>query len=80
MDRLSIILTLPVGAVIVGALVIAIFSAGFYGWTAITLAIVIGMLLCWPVSYLISRRIKNRDKGWETPSEEERANQSLPEV
>ncbi|MGR3512040.1 MAG: hypothetical protein ACU0GG_04700 [Paracoccaceae bacterium] len=80
MDRLSIFLTLPIGAVVVGALVIATFALGFYGWTSLAIAIAIGMLLCWPVSYLISRRIKRKDKGWHPPSPEERARQTLPEV
>lgn len=65
MDRLSILLTLLTGAVLTGGLVIVAFTFGFYGWTPIIIAAVIGFGASWPVALLISRRIKRQDPGWD---------------
>jgi len=65
MDRRSIILTLMTGAVLTGGLVIAAFSLGWYGWPAVIGAAVIGFGASWPSAYLISRRIKRQDPGWD---------------
>jgi hypothetical protein len=65
MDRLSIILTLAVGAMITGSLVIVVLTLGWYTWPAIGGAALIGFLLSWPASYLISRRIKRQDPDWD---------------
>jgi hypothetical protein len=65
MDRLSIVLTLMTGAVLTGSLAIAAFALGFYGWPAVILAAAAGFLAAWPVAYLISRRIKRSDPGWD---------------
>ncbi len=65
MDRLSIYLTFIVGAVTTGVLVIAVLVMGWYSWPAIGGATAIGFLAAWPVSYIISRRIKRQDKGWD---------------
>lgn len=80
MDRLSIFLTLPVGAMLIGGLVIAAFAMGFYGWTSLAVTVGIGVILTWPVSYLISRRIKRRDPNWSPPGKEKRKKETLPEV
>lgn len=61
MDRLSIILTLAVGAVITGGTVIAAFSLGFYSWWAVVVAAIMGLVLSWPVSYQMSWKIKESD-------------------
>ncbi|MDP2084910.1 MAG: hypothetical protein Q8K20_06925 [Gemmobacter sp.] len=65
MDRLSIVLTLAVGAMITGSFVTAVLVRGWYSWPAIGIAAGIGMFLTWPVSYLISRRIKRQDPDWD---------------
>lgn len=65
MDRLSIFLTLAVGSVLTGGLIIVVLSAGWYSWLAIGGAAGIGFALTWPVSYLISRRIKRNDPDWD---------------
>jgi len=65
MDRLSIILTLAVGSVLSGALIIVVLSMGWYSWTAIGGAAAVGFVATWPVSYLISRRIKRQDPAWD---------------
>ena len=65
MDRLSIYLTLAVGAMITGGCVIAVLSLGWYSWTAISSDAAIGMLFTWPASYAISRRIKRQDPHWD---------------
>ena len=65
MDRLSIFLTLAVGAMVTGSLVTLVLALGWYSWTAIGVAAVIGVLLTWPISYLISRRIKRQDPDWD---------------
>lgn len=66
MDRLSIILTLMTGAVLTGGMAIVAFSLGFYSWTAVGIAAVLGFVLSWPVAYLVSRRIKRVDAEWDT--------------
>lgn len=65
MDRLSIFLTLIVGALVTGALVTAVLSMGWYSWSAIGGAAAVGVLATWPVSYAISRRIKRQDPAWD---------------
>jgi len=65
MDRLSIILTLIVGATVTGVLVIAVMSVGWYSWLAIGGAAAVGFLLSWPASYFVSRRIKRQDPNWD---------------
>ena len=68
MNRLSIVLTLVTGSVLVGGLVIGVLSFGLYNWQPIAIAVGVGLLLTWPVAYVISRRIKRRDPGWELKS------------
>lgn len=65
MDRLSIFLTIIVGAMIAGSLVIVILSLGWYSWPAIGGAAALGAVLTWPASYAISRRIKRQDPNWD---------------
>jgi len=65
MDRLSIYLTLIVGAVVTGSLITIVLSMGWYSWPAIGGAAALGFALSWPASYLISRRIKRNDTGWD---------------
>ena len=65
MDRLSMYLTCATGPVLVGGLVIVVFSIGLYGWPWIAGAAVVGGALTWPVAYWISRRIKRRDPDWD---------------
>ena len=65
MDRLSIFLTLIVGSLITGGLVTAVLVLGWYSWSAILGAAAIGTVLTWPLSYLISRRIKRQDPNWD---------------
>jgi hypothetical protein len=65
MDRLSIYLTLIVGATITGTLVTGVLVLGWYSWTAIGIAATVGVLATWPASYLISRRIKKTDPDWD---------------
>lgn len=64
MDRLSILLTLMTGSVLTGVLVIAFFSVGWYAWPPVVGAAIVGVVLAWPVGYVISRRIKQRDPDW----------------
>ncbi|WP_322893948.1 MULTISPECIES: hypothetical protein [unclassified Yoonia] len=65
MDRLSIYLSLAVGSVVTGALVILVLSLGWYSWPAIGGAAAVGFVATWPISYAISRRIKRQDAGWD---------------
>lgn len=65
MDRLSIFLTLAVGSVVTGSLIVAVLSLGWYSWFAIGAAVLAGFLLTWPLSYAISRRIKRQDRNWD---------------
>lgn len=68
MDRLSLVLTLITGSVLVGSFLIVILSLGFYHWLPIAAAIVLGLGLTWPTAYAISRWIKHKDPGWPPPS------------
>ncbi|GAB1477471.1 hypothetical protein MASR2M74_00130 [Paracoccaceae bacterium] len=65
MDRLSIFLTIIVGAMITGSLVAAVLSLGWYSWPAIGGAAALGVVVTWPASYAISRRIKRQDPNWD---------------
>lgn len=65
MDRLSIFLTLIVGATITGGLVVVVLSLGWYSWPAIGGAAALGVALSWPASYVISRRVKRQDPNWD---------------
>ena len=65
MDRLSIFLTLATGAVTTGVLVIAVLSLGLYSWPPILAAVALGWIAAWPAAYLVSRRIKRRDPGFD---------------
>lgn len=65
MDRLSIFLTVIVGALVTGGLVIVVLSVGWYSWPAIGGAAALGVALSWPASYAISRRIKRQDPNWD---------------
>jgi len=65
MDRLSIVLTLAVGATITGGFIIVVLALGFYNPFAIVGAGLAGFLLSWPGAYLVSRRIKRRDPEWD---------------
>ena len=65
MDRLSIFLTLIVGSVVTGSLVVVVMAMGWYSWTAIGGAAAIGFIATWPLSYLVSRRIKRDDPKWD---------------
>lgn len=68
MDRLSLVLTLMSGSVLVGSFLIIVLSLGLYDWIPITLAIVLGLALAWPVAYIISRWIKHDDPYWKMRS------------
>ena len=68
MDRLSIFLTLIVGSVVTGALVIAVLSMDRFSWPAIGAAAVSGVLLSWPLSFLVFRRFKRQDPQWDEAS------------
>jgi len=65
MDRLSLILTLAVGALITGGFIVVVLALGFYNPAAIVGAGVLGLLLSWPGAYAVSRRIKRRDPEWD---------------
>jgi hypothetical protein len=65
MDRLSIVLSLIVGSALTGTLVIVVLTLGWYSWLAIGGATAVGFLATWPVSYVLSRRIKRQDMGWD---------------
>lgn len=79
MDRLSIFLTLAVGAAITGTLVILVLILGWYSWPAIVVAALVGFLLTWPASYLISRRIKRQDPNWDA-SKGDKAQRGMPDT
>ncbi|MFN3972547.1 MAG: hypothetical protein ACK4GO_03230 [Gemmobacter sp.] len=65
MDRLSIFLTLIVGSLVTGTLIIVVLVLGWYSWPAIGGAALLGFVLSWPASYLVSRRIKRQDPAWD---------------
>ena len=65
MDRLSIFLSLAVGALVTGGFVIVVLALGYYDWRPIIGAALAGFLLSWPASYAVSRRIKRQDPDWD---------------
>jgi hypothetical protein len=67
MDRLSIVLSLIVGSALTGTLVIVVLTLGWYSWLAIGGATAVGFLATWPVSYVLSRRIKRQDRAGTRP-------------
>jgi hypothetical protein len=64
MDRLSIVLALMTGSVLVGSFIILVLSLGYYRWEPIAGAVAVGLILTWPAAYAISRWIKRHDPGW----------------
>jgi hypothetical protein len=68
MDRLSIVLTLMTGSVLVGSFVIAVLSLGLYDWVPIAAAVAAGLILTWPAAYAVSRWIKHSDPAWQMRS------------
>lgn len=84
MDRLSILLTFMTGSVLVGGLVIAVLSLGYYAWQPLAGAIAVGLLLTWPAAYAISRWIKLEDPGWQlrsgAPKEKGKRQSDFPET
>lgn len=69
MDRLAMLVLLAAGTGIPGALVVLVLVFGFYSWSAILGAVIVGLLLAWPVSYWAARRIKREDPEWDSRSE-----------
>lgn len=78
MDRLSIYLTIVVGALVTGTLVTIVLILGWYSWPAIAAAAAVGMIVTWPASYAISRRIKRMDSDWDD-SKADRAQGIIPD-
>jgi hypothetical protein len=64
MDRLSIYLTLMTGSVLTGGIVIIGFTLGYYTVWVVAIGVIVGFVLSWPISYFISRRIKQNDADW----------------
>lgn len=77
MFRLSHVITLMTNAVLVGGLIVVFLSLGWVGWVPITLAVVVGFALSWPVARIVARRIKRADPSWnaeqDQPTPEARA-------
>jgi membrane protein implicated in regulation of membrane protease activity len=72
MDRLSILLTLVVGAITTGVPVIAVLALGFYQWEVIVPVALIGFfVLAWPASYWVSRQVKREDPDWRESAKDE---------
>ncbi|NDV52557.1 MULTISPECIES: hypothetical protein [unclassified Salipiger] len=69
MDRLALYLTMMSWTVISGAFIIVLLSFGVFSFWWIVGAAGVALLLAWPVSFLISRRIKARDKSWKVEKE-----------
>ena len=65
MDRLSLVLTFMTGSVLVGSFVIMLFAFGIFSLTTLFFAGAAGLLLAWPAAYVISRKIKRDDPGWD---------------
>ena len=84
MDRLSILLTLMTGSVLVGGFVIAVLSLGYNDWRPITGAIALGLMLTWPKAYAISRWIKLEDPTWRLrsgkPKQKDKSQSDFPET
>ena len=64
MDRLSLVLTLVTGSVLVGSLVTTVLALGLYSWLPLAVAIACGICLAWPAAHVISKMIKRNDPAW----------------
>lgn len=69
MDRLNLYLAMMGVPTVAGAFVIILFAAGWYSWTAIALAGVLGLVLGVPASKMVSRRIKKNDPSFNPPKQ-----------
>jgi hypothetical protein len=78
MDRLSIYLTLIVGPVVTGGLIVLVMSMGWISWLAIGGAAALGFVATWPISYVISRHIKRDDPKWDE-TKADRINGLIPD-
>jgi hypothetical protein len=64
MFRLRYIIHMMTNAVIVGSLIILVLSLGWVGWAPMIGAIVLGFVLAYPVSIIVTRWIKVKDPAW----------------
>ncbi|MBI6629418.1 hypothetical protein [Pontibaca salina] len=78
MDRLSYILMLMTGSGLTGVGLIIVLAFGLYNWIAILIAIGIGIVLMYPVAYVISRWIKREDPAWDHQKTDD-ANALIPD-
>lgn len=67
MDRLSWYISMLAFSVVSGVLLVTFLALDWYSWTAIALAIGIGLIAARPFGRLISRRIKRQDKLFNPP-------------
>ena len=65
MDRLSLVLILAVGPTLTGSFLTVVLGLGYYSWPVIAGAILLGLVLTWPVSYVVSRWIKRDDPDFD---------------
>jgi len=62
--RLRHVVYLMTNAVIVGSLIVLVIAMGWVGFAPIFGAILVGFILAWPASILVTKRIKVDDPAW----------------
>ncbi|QDY68528.1 hypothetical protein [Qingshengfaniella alkalisoli] len=65
MDRLSLYITMMTSTVLTLTFVLVVLLLGWTGYVTVFGAIVLGLVLAYPISFLISRRIKRHDPHWD---------------
>lgn len=65
MFRLSHVVLMMTWTIVSGVVLIAAFSAGWYGWMPVVLAVVLGFAIGWPGARLLSQRIKRKDPHYD---------------
>ncbi len=65
MFRLSHVVVMMTWTIVSGVILIAAFSAGWYGWMPVVLAVVLGFAIGWPAARILSRRIKRQDPHYD---------------
>jgi len=65
MFRLTHVIMLMTNAVLVGGALIFVLAMGWFHWIPVTIVIVAGFALSWPVARLVGRAIKADDPLWD---------------
>jgi len=63
--RLRHVIVMMTWSLVSGAVLVAAFSAGWYGWMPVALAVGLGLAIGWPLAAGLARRIKRADPHYD---------------